>query len=118
MIVKILITILAAANGGFMLADGIHVIRKGKYMGPAKPGPWAHLFYKLKIDVFSLGPLFVIFGLTWLFWSGSLWFNDTWALLFGYILSIATLWYISVGTAISIVIIVLLTIFKQSLGFV
>jgi len=39
-----------------MLLDGIYVMLKGKYVGPEKPGPWSTLFYKLKVDVFNLGP--------------------------------------------------------------
>ena len=39
MTVKIIITILAFANGVFMAMDGFHVMIKGKYIGPEKPGP-------------------------------------------------------------------------------
>lgn len=49
-----------------MLIDGIYVIINGKYIGPPKPGPWANLFYKFNIDVFKLGPLFMLFGILWL----------------------------------------------------
>lgn len=47
--------LLALLNGGFMLFDGIHVLLKGKYIGPEKPGPWANLFYKLNIDYLNWG---------------------------------------------------------------
>ncbi len=46
-----------------MLLDGIFVILKGKYIGPDKPGPRANAFYKLNINVFKLGPLFIVLGL-------------------------------------------------------
>jgi len=59
---KILITILGLLNGGCMLLDGIFVMIKGKYIGPEKPGPWSNLFYKLNIDIFKLGPLFIVLG--------------------------------------------------------
>ena len=49
---KILITILGFLNGGYMLLDGIFVIKEGKYIGPPKPGPWANLFYKIKLRWF------------------------------------------------------------------
>ncbi|MBC8051672.1 MAG: hypothetical protein H7Y13_01265, partial [Sphingobacteriaceae bacterium] len=75
---KILITILGLLNGGYMLLDGLVVLFKGKYIGPEKPGPWANLFYKLNIDVFKLGPLFIIFGLFWLIWLYALWTNQNW----------------------------------------
>ena len=41
---KVLITILGLLNGSYMLLDGLFVLFKGKYIGPAKPGPWANLF--------------------------------------------------------------------------
>jgi hypothetical protein len=107
---KILISILGFINGGYMLLDGIFVMLKGKYIGPDKPGPWANLFYKLGIDVFKLGPLFIIFGLLWLTWLYALWTNQNWAYLFGLILSVFTLWYLPVGSLFSVIVfIVLLT---------
>ena len=116
MTIKIIMTILAFANGIFMTMDGFHVMIKGKYIGPEKPGPWANLFYKLKIDVFKLGPLFIILGLSWLLWLYGLWYNQDWTFIFGLIISVLTLWYIKVGTFISIITIALLLIFKQQLG--
>lgn len=108
MTLKIILTILAFANGAFMLMDGIHVLRKGKYIGPEKPGAWANIFYKLNINVFKLGPLFVVFGLVWLFWAFALWNNPDWSFIFGITISILTLWYIKVGTIISIITLILL----------
>lgn len=113
---KILITILGLLNGCYMLIDGIYVMLKGKYIGPEKPGPWAELFYKVKIDVFRLGPLFVGFGLLWLIWLYSLWTNQSWSVLFGIIISILTLWYLPVGTLFSGIILVVLFFAKHKLG--
>jgi hypothetical protein len=76
---KLLVTILGFLTGGFMLLDGLYVMFKGKYIGPEKPGPWANLFYKLDVNVFKLGPLFIIFGLLWLAWLYALWTNQGWA---------------------------------------
>lgn len=116
MTVKIILTILAFANGVFMTMDGFHVMIKGKYIGPEKPGPWAIVFYKLKMNVFKLGPLFIILGLSWLLLIYGLWTSQDWTLIFGVIISVLTLWYIKVGTFISIVTVALLLIFKQQLG--
>ncbi len=105
---KIVMTVLAIANGVFMLLDGFHVMIKGKYIGPEKPGPWANLFYKLGINVFRLGPLFILLGSGWLTWVYGLWTNQDWAFIFGLTISVLTLWYIKVGTFISLIIITLL----------
>lgn len=116
MTVKIIMTFLAIANGLFMTIDGFHVLIKGKYIGPEKPGPWATIFYKLKINVFKLGPLFIVLGLGWLTWVYALWTDQDWTFMFGLIISSLTLWYIKVGTLISVVTVVLLLLFKQQLG--
>ena len=113
---KILITLLGLLNGGYMLLDGIYVMLKGKYIGPEKPGPWANLFYKLKIDVFNLGPLFIAFGLLWLFWLYCLWTNQSWTYILGIVTSILTFWYLPVGTIFSVIILLILVFAKQKLG--
>jgi hypothetical protein len=112
---KILISILALLNGAYMLLDGIFVMMKGRYIGPPKPGPWANLFYKLNVDVFKLGPLFIAFGVLWLTWIYGLWSNQSWTYVFGLILSILTLWYLPVGTLFSIVIFLMLTFAKKEI---
>ncbi len=113
---KILITILGIINGGFMLIDGIYVLINGKYIGPEKPGPWANIFSKLEIDVFKLGPLFITFGILWLIWVFGLWTNQSWTYIFGFLISILTLWYLPVGTFFSIIVLVLLLTLKTKLG--
>ena len=113
---KVLITILGLLNGSYMLLDGLFVLFKGKYIGPAKPGPWANLFYKLNVDVLKLGPLFIIFGLLWLVWLFALWTNQNWAYVFGLIISILTLWYLTVGTLFSVIILVVLLAAKDKVG--
>jgi hypothetical protein len=113
---KILITILGLLNGCYMLFDGVFVMLKGKFIGPEKPGPWANLFYKFDIDVFKLGPLFIIFGLLWLTWLYSLWTNQSWSYLFGIVICVSTLWYLPLGTLFSIIIISLLLFTRQKIG--
>lgn len=113
---KIAISILGLLNSAYMLIDGIFVSIRGKYIGPEKPGPWAELFYKLNIDVFKLGWLFIIYGFLWFAWILALWTNRDWAWGYGILLSVMTLWYLPVGTLFSIIIMVVLMIWKQKLG--
>jgi hypothetical protein len=113
---KILITILGLLNGGYMLIDGIFVILKGKYIGPEKPGPWAEMFYKMNIDVFELGWLFVLYSILWLIWLFGVWTDKEWAYMYGIMISILTLWYLPVGTLFSIIIVAVLILFRQKLG--
>ncbi len=100
-----------------MLLDGIYVIIKGKYIGPEKPGPWSFLFDKLGVNVFNLGPLFIIYGLLWFAWLFGLLTNQYWTYMFGIIISISTLWYLPVGTLFSVIILMILLFAKGKLGF-
>jgi hypothetical protein len=109
---KLLISILGCINGLYMLVDGIFVMAKGKYIGPEKPGPWANLFYKLGVDVFKLGPLFILFGLAWLCWIISFWSGQSVSWLFGIMISVLTLWYLPVGTLFSLVILITLIVMR------
>ncbi|MBN8688159.1 MAG: hypothetical protein J0M10_14130 [Chitinophagales bacterium] len=113
---KIFITILGILNGVYMLADGIYVTLKGKYIGPEKPGPWAALFYKLNADVFKLGWLFIIFGLAWLFWLYCLWTNKEEAYIYGIFLAVLTLWYFPFGTLSSLLLLAILLFFREKAG--
>ena len=99
---------LALINGLWMLIDGIYVLVNGKYIGPEKPGPWASLLSLTGVDVFKLGPLFVIFGVAWLAFVVSILGGAGWAKTFGIVLSIATLWYLPFGTFIAISVLALL----------
>lgn len=107
---KIAIIILSALNGGFMLIDGMYVLKNGKYIGPAKPGPWANIFQFFNIDVFKLGPLFIMFGLAWLCFIAVYISNFDWAFTFGVIMCVLTLWYLPVGTVFSLLILTLLIV--------
>lgn len=113
---KIFVTILAILNGGYMLIDGLYVMLNKKYIGPEKPGPWANFFYKFDINVFRLGPVFVVFGILWITWLYAFWTHQSWAFGFGIAVSILTLWYLPVGTFFSIVILLLLIFARKKLG--
>lgn len=113
---KILLIILGFINGSYMLLDGIYVLMKGKYIGPEKPGPWANLFYKLNIDVFKLGPLFIVLGAAWLLWLLGFWTNQSWAYIAGIVISTLTLWYLPIGTVISVIVLITLLSAKIKAG--
>lgn len=113
---KALIMLLAIVNGAYMLLDGIYVMIQGKFIGPEKPGPWGHLFEGFHIDVFKLGPLFIVFGLAWLIWLCSFWTNKKSAYRFGLIICLLTLWYIPFGTMISLIVMTIIHFFRKHLG--
>ena len=101
MIADTIIATIALLVGGFMLIDGNHVIRKGRYIGPSVPGPWRLIFEARGVDVFRLGPLFVAYGLVWLVLA-------VFPLVVGapkfaaILIGVATLWYLPLGTLLSL----------------
>ena len=111
---KYVVIVLSALNGIWMLIDGVYVLAKGKYIGPDKPGPWASLIGLTGIDVFRLGPLFMIFGIAWLAFAGGLFADAAWARTLGIVMSIATLWYLPFGTLISFVVFIALVFVVKS----
>jgi len=117
MVVKISLLLLALLNGGWMLFDGLHVIRKGKYFGPEEPGVWSKIVASLGINPFSIGPVFVALGLFWFVSVAGLLASMSWGWFALMVAATATLWYVKVGTAISLIVIVLLLMFKASLGY-
>jgi len=113
---KLLLMLLSLLNGGYLMADGIYCLIKGKYIGPNKPGPWANLFYKLNIDVFKLSPLFIVLGAAWLLFLTGLWTIQSWAYLLGITVSILTLWYLPFGSLISIITLIILLTTRSKLN--
>lgn len=85
-----------------MLFDGFNVLRTGKYFGPDLPGPWRRFPETLGIDPFAMGPIFVALGFAWIVSASAVLAAPQFAFWFLIIVSISTLWFISVGTAISL----------------
>jgi hypothetical protein len=115
MVRKLIISVIAVANGGWMLSDGFHVLVTGEYFGPAKPGPWADLAAAVGLNPYGFGPFFVVLGVLWILFlvevlRGSLW--GWWGAL---VVAVLTLWYVPVGAALAVGYIVLLIFFKLRL---
>jgi hypothetical protein len=115
--IKIGFLVIAILNGGWMLFDGVHVLVKGKYFGPPQPGPWSQVVTAVGLNPFSLGPLFVGLGLLWIVAAGGILQGSSWAWLLAVIVSVASLWYIPIGTLLSVIAILILLLFKASLGY-
>jgi len=113
---KIILTIIGLINAIYMLIDGIYVMINGKYIGPEKPGPWSNIFSKMNINVFKLGPMFIVFGLLWFLFIYALQTSQSWTYWYGIILAFSTIWYLPIGTLISVGVIILLAVYKNKLG--
>lgn len=108
---KIILALIALLNGGWMIFDGIHVLMKGKYFGPADPGPWSKIVSAIGLEPLSLGIPFIIFGSGWLTSIFGIFSLETWGWYLAVGISVATLWYAWVGTILSIIFLAILTFF-------
>jgi hypothetical protein len=112
---KIIVVALSVLNGGWMLFDGIHVLLKGKYFGPEKPGPWSDLVSRVGIDPMRIGPAFVAIGLLWAVVVLGVVIRQPWAFPVGLIACVASVWYFPIGTILSIAIAVMLILLRNRL---
>lgn len=116
MAVKILVLSVALLVGGWMIFDGIYVLSTGKYFGPEKPGPWSDLVAAAGLDPFRFGVPFITLGVLWLGFAAAMLLGQSWGWYAALVIAVLTLWYLPVGTILSIVYIALLVIFRSRLG--
>jgi hypothetical protein len=106
---------LAVALGAWMIFDGARAMIVGDYVTPRSGryagalGPWAGLVMRVGIDPRSVAmkALFVGFGVAWLLIAAGLAFGTTGILQIAIVLALATLWYVPIGSAIALLVLVL-----------
>lgn len=106
---------LSVALGGWMIVDGARAMIVGDYFTPrtgryaGSLGPWAGLVLRLGIDPRStvMKALFVGFGLAWVLVAAGLVFGTAGILQIAIVLAFATLWYVPIGSAIALFVLVL-----------
>jgi hypothetical protein len=91
-----------------MIFDGVHVLARGKYFGPPRPGPWSIPFERLGVNPFSLGPLFITLGTLWFVFAVAALAGQPWGRAGAAIVAIASLWYFPLGTILSLIYLALL----------
>lgn len=107
---KTLISLIALFLGGWMLFDGCHALSTGDYVTPksgvgaGRLGPWSRVVSAVGLEPRSTGVKLLHVGLG-AFWLGALalfhWRAGVgWGALFG--AAFATVWYLPVGTVLSI----------------
>jgi hypothetical protein len=111
-----LATVLSLALGAWMLFDGSRALRTGEYTTPrsgryaGQLGSWAGLVLRLGIDPRSTAMkiVFVVAGFAWLAVAAGLVFGTAGILQIAIVLAIATLWYVPIGSAIALLVLVLI----------
>jgi len=104
---RTLILIIIFIMGSWMIADGIHVILYGSYIGPEKPGPWADLVYMFGFDPTRFGLIFLALGIDWVIGGAGILLDRRWGYYLTLIMALLSLWYIPFGTVLSIAIIMI-----------
>lgn len=118
LVIKWIIVVLAVLNFGFMTIDGSRGLINGDYIRPetgehaGQLGPWVKAVKAVGIDPESntMKTTFLVWGILGLILSVSFAMNVIGAHKYLLVLSICTLWYLVPGTLLSIVQIVLLSI--------
>lgn len=114
------VPIIGIVLGGWMAFDGSRAFLKGDYVTPSEGqhagqlGPWAKVVRSAGLEPRSSGvkTLFVVFGLTWLAFSGMHALGASWAWSGLVLLSILSLWYLPVGTILAILELALLFLLR------
>lgn len=104
----VLPAVVGAVLGGWFLFDGTNVLRRGRYFGPEDPGPWARVVSAVGVDPFRMGVPFVLLGLFWLAVAAGVLARARWAVPAGVVAALATVWYLPLGTVLSLLFVVLL----------
>ena len=99
---------LAVIQGGYMLADGIHAFAGGSYMGQSL-GPWALLLHSVGLDPLGtpVRVTFVVLGLALLTAAALAFWRQGIARVPLAVAATLTLWYVPIGSILSIAIFVL-----------
>jgi hypothetical protein len=106
---------LSVALGTWMIFDGVRAMIVGDYVTPRSGryagalGPWAGLVMRVGIDPRSVAmkALFVGFGVAWLLVAAGLAVGTGGILQIAIVLALATLWYVPIGSAIALLVLVL-----------
>jgi hypothetical protein len=104
---RIFIVFLALCEGGYMLVDGLVALATGSYLTPGgrgELGPWAALVSAAHVDPASrtMHAVFVAFGAAYFGCIAAYLARLRWAGAALAALAAATLWYLPVGTLLSL----------------
>jgi hypothetical protein len=97
------LVVVALAQGGFMLADGLRNLLTGTYFGGGALGPWSALVARAGLDPHHFGAVFAVLGLLWLVALAGLLAGAPWAPWLALAVGVLTLWYVPVGTVLALV---------------
>ena len=108
--------ILSLILGSWMLFDGIYLVCKGAFFRLDGLELWNFIFTKFSCNVYKLGLVFIVFGVLWLIVAYGFSMNRTWTYNLAIVVCVLTLWYVSIGTLLAIVILATILISRRRLN--
>jgi hypothetical protein len=114
MLLRVGLLLVAVAEGGFMLADGVRNLLTGTYFGGGALGPWSGLVAAAGLDPHHFGVVFAVLGLAWLVAVTGLLTGASWGWWASFAVGVLTLWYMPVGTVLAVVWLGLLVLFTRA----
>ena len=110
------IVALALLDAGYMTVDGARALATGDYFTPSSGehagelGPWARIVAAIGIEPRStaMKSFFVAYGLVWLAVIVAFAAGQPWSWLAMLLLAAGSVWYLTIGTAVSVVVSLLL----------
>lgn len=104
--------IIALAVGGYMVFDGTAQVVTGSHVGLGF-GPWSLFVSALGINPYSMGFPFILLGLFSISFVIGVLMRQRWVWYGAIVPAAATLWYLPVGTKLSIVYILVLRHYRN-----
>jgi hypothetical protein len=110
-LVRIVVLALGLIEGAWMTFDGTRALSVGDYVTPSSGahagelGPWHHIVSAVGIPPRSTAMklIFVAYGIGWLVITSACARGAAWGWLAMLVASVATLWYLPVGTVFGLV---------------
>jgi hypothetical protein len=107
---------LALVDAGYMVVDGTRALTAGDYLTPTSGehagelGPWTHVVEALGVEPRSTAMkiFFVAYGAVWIGVIAAFALEQPWSWLGMLLLAIGSVWYLTIGTAVSVVVTILL----------
>lgn len=107
--IRVAILAIAILMGGWLVFDGSRALIVGDYVTPrsgasaGQLGPWARVIAAVGLEPRSrlIKSVHVILGLLWLCAAGGFFFSPSSGRIALIVISVCTLWYLPVGSALS-----------------
>lgn len=114
--VRWVIIALSLIDAGYMAVDGTRALTRGDYFTPSSGehagqlGPWTRVVEAVGVDPRSRGMkvFFAVYGVAWIAVTVAFALKQRWSWVAMLILAIGSIWYLIIGTFVSVGITILL----------